>query len=704
MSTCDSESELVRPRSASPKTVARSRPLPVIEDDAYLAPYEGVFRHLMAQTLRLESEISKNEGSLDAFSFSYKKYGVHFGSNNGNGESMTVREWAPNAVAAAIFGDFNGWSRETHRLERDPFGTFSGSFRGLSIAEHSRLKITFQMKDGSWIDRIPAWMNRCVQEKDQPIYTGLVYFDRVFEWRFPRPQFDKKDLRIYECHVGMSSVEPKISSYLQFATEVLPRVKRLGYNAIQIMAVMEHAYYASFGYQVTNFFAPSSRFGFPHELKQLVDTAHGLGIIVLLDVVHSHASKNVLDGLNQYDGSVDEHYFKGEHPLWDSRLFDYGRYETLRFLLSNLRMWVEEYRFDGFRFDGVTSMLYHHHGMGVGFGDYSTYFGPSLDYSAVVYLMLANKLLHELYPFIVTIAEDVSGLPGLCRTFEDGGIGFDYRLAMSLPDMWEELCSKVRDEDWSMSHICHQLNNRRYKEPNIAYVESHDQALVGSKTIAFWLMDKEMYTHMSKFTDRTPVVDRGIAIHKMARLITQGLGGEGYLTFMGNEFGHPEWIDFPRAGNGESFHHCRRRWDLPADQNLRYGALEAFDAAMNRCEQKCQWLAAPYGFVSCHHDGDKVIVFDRGLRPTVFAFNFHWSQSYQEYRIGVPSLGVYEVVLDTDAPEFDGHSRLDHKVKYSAETFPFGGRPYSMLVYLPCRTGIVFSLVQNGPALLMNGN
>lgn len=454
-------------------------------------------------------------------------------------------------------------------------------------------------------------------------------------FRQRRPQ-KPKSLRIYECHVGIATEELGVGTYRNFADNIIPRIVKQGYNAIQVMAVMEHAYYASFGYQVTSFYAASSRCGTPDELKYMVDVAHQHGLFVLLDVVHSHASKNVVDGLNQFDGTNSCFFHdgaRGEHTLWDSRLFNYSSYEVLRFLLSNLRWWHDEYFFDGYRFDGVTSMLYHSRGIGEGFsGDYNEYFGMNVDTEALVYLALANHILHELDPNIITIAEDVSGMPALCRPVDEGGAGFDYRLGMAIPDKWIELLKETRDEDWDMGNLVHTLSNRRWKEKTVAYAESHDQALVGDKTLAFWLMDKEMYTHMSTMSPPSLVIDRGLALHKMIRLITHALGGEAYLNFIGNEFGHPEWLDFPRVGNNESYHYARRQWHLVDDPMLKYKYLNEFDKGMNHTEAAYGWLDSDPGYVSRKHEGDKIIAFERaGL---LFVFNFHMNRSFTDYRIG----------------------------------------------------------------------
>jgi len=500
---------------------------------------------------------------------------------------------------------------------------------------------------------------------------------------------------VYEAHVGISTPEFRVGQYKEFTQNVLPRIKELGYNTIQMMAVMEHAYYASFGYQITSFFCASSRYGLPEDLMELIDTAHGMGITVLLDMVHSHASKNVADGLNMYDGT-DACYFhsgpKGNHDLWDSRLFNYGSHEVLRFLLSNLRFWMEEYQFDGFRFDGVTSMMYTHHGMGTGFsGGYHEYFGDQVDNEAVVYMMLANEMLHSLYPNAITIAEDVSGMPALCRPVSEAGVGYDYRLMMAVPDMWIKLLKEKQDDEWDFANICFTLTNRRHGEKSITYAESHDQALVGDKTIAFWLMDKEMYTNMSDLTERTPVIDRGLALHKLIRLITHSLGGEGYLNFEGNEFGHPEWLDFPRVGNNSSFQYARRQFNLIDDDLLRYKYLYRFDAAMNNTETAFQWLSAPQAYISLKNEEDRVVVFERaGL---LFIFNFHWTNSYTDYRVGIEEPGEYRLVLDSDEKHFGGHGRLDHSVHYFTDPLGWNGRANHLQAYLPNRTAIVLAKV-----------
>ncbi|KAG9054096.1 alpha-1,4-glucan branching enzyme [Serendipita sp. 407] len=680
-------------------------PKPVLNLDGYLKPHIPAIATRYRLMKDWQARIDQTEGGIEKFSRGYERYGLNVGPNN----EVIYREWAPNAVKASLIGDFNDWSRDTHPMTRDQFGVWeivipATADGKVAIPHDSKIKISMVIPSGERIERLPAWITRVTQDLSvSPVYDARFWnppAEQRYQWKNPRP-LKPSAIKVYECHVGISTPEKRVGTYKEFTRDTLPRIKGLGYNTIQIMAIMEHAYYASFGYQVTSFFAASSRYGTPEDLKELVDTAHGMGLTVLLDVVHSHACKNVLDGLNLFDGT-DHLYFheggKGRHELWDSRLFNYGSHEVMRFLLSNLRWWIEEYHFDGFRFDGVTSMLYTHHGIGTGFsGGYHEYFGDSVDTEAVVYLMLANNMIRQIYPDqggqgITTIAEDVSGMPLLCITTDIGGLGFDYRLAMAVPDMWIKLLKEKKDEDWDLANICFTLENRRYGEKSITYAESHDQALVGDKTIAFWLMDKEMYTNMSDLTDRTPIIDRGLALHKMIRLLTQALGGEGYLNFEGNEFGHPEWLDFPREGNGNSFQYARRQWNILDDPLLRYKYLNEFDKGMNQTEGKYGWLSAPPAYVSLKHEGDKVIAFERaGL---VFIFNFHMSQSFTDYRIGVEVPGEYRIILDTDAELYGGWKRIDvEKSRFFTVPEPWNNRSNYIQVYIPTRTAIVLSKV-----------
>ncbi|KAF2810637.1 glycoside hydrolase [Mytilinidion resinicola] len=670
----------------------------LVQLDPWLGPFKDSLRSRYSKAQQWIKTIDETEGGLEKFSKGFEKFGFNVRDNG----DVVYREWAPNALRAYLIGDFNNWNRDATPMAKDNFGVWEVTIPGkdgqATIPHDSKLKISLVVpNDHARQERIPAWIKRVTQDLSvSPVYDARFWNppkEQAYVFKHPRPP-KPLSARIYEAHVGISSPEPKVATYKEFTKNILPRIKHLGYNTIQLMAIMEHAYYASFGYQINSFFAASSRYGLPDDLKELVDTAHGMGITVLLDVVHSHASKNVLDGLNMFDNS-DHLYFhegaKGRHELWDSRLFNYGSHEVLRFLLSNLRFWMDEYNFDGFRFDGVTSMIYLHHGIGTGFsGGYHEYFGPGVDEEGVVYLMLANELLHTLYPSVITIAEDVSGMPGLCNPLSLGGVGFDYRLAMAIPDLYIKWLKEKQDIDWDMGNLAFTLTNRRHGEKTIAYAESHDQALVGDKSLLMWLCDAQMYTNMSVLSELTPVIDRGLSLHKMIRLITHGLGGEGYLNFEGNEFGHPEWLDFPRAGNNNSFHYARRQFNLVDDQLLRYRFLNEFDSKMQWTEEKYGWLHSDQAYVSLKNESDKVIVFERaGL---LWIFNFHPSTSFTDYRVGVEQEGTYRIVLSSDSKAFGGHGNIDESTRFFTTPFGWNGRKNFLQVYIPTRTAIVLAL------------
>ena len=488
----------------------------------------------------------------------------------------------------------------------------------------------------------------------------------------------------------MAQDAEKVGTYTEFKDNILPRIASAGYNAIQIMAIQEHPYYGSFGYHVSSFFAPSSRCGTPEELKELIDTAHQMGISVIMDIVHSHAVKNEVEGLGNIAGDPNQYFYSGErreHPAWDSLCFDYGKNEVIHFLLSNCKYWLTEYHFDGFRFDGVTSMLYYSHGLGETFTGYQDYFNGHQDDNAICYLTLANELIHQVYPKAITIAEEVSGMPGLAAKFKDGGYGFDYRLAMNIPDYWIRTIKEKKDEDWKPSSIFWEVKNRRADEKTISYCESHDQALVGDKTIIFRLIDADMYWHFKR-GDETNLVHRGIALHKMIRLVTLGSINGGYLNFMGNEFGHPEWIDFPREGNGWSHKYARRQWNLVDNEDLDYHFLSDFDRAMIMVvKSEKRFNLTPVEEV-WHNDGDQVLAFKRG--KLLFVFNFSPTQSFADYGLLVEA-GEYEVVLNTDAKDFGGNGLADDNVKHFTNYDPLYekvGKGWLKL-YIPARSAIV---------------
>ena len=637
-------------------------------------------------------EIENNFTSLSIFADGYKYFGFNHNSEKGG---WTYREWAPQAHALFLTGDFNDWEKYSHPLTKDEFGVWeiflSELDFGRSFTHNSKIKVIVQSDMGEHF-RIPAYILRAVQDEDTKNFTGQVWLPGKFDWGSDIFRFNKnEDLLIYECHVGMAQEKEGVGTYNEFRKNILPRIKKAGYNAIQMMAIQEHPYYGSFGYHVSNFFAASSRFGTPEDLKKLIKEAHKLGIAVILDIVHSHTVKNTVEGINQFDGS-DSQYFhagiRGDHPQWDSKLFDYGKTEVLRFLLSNLKYWLEEFQFDGFRFDGVGSMMYFHHG-DEPIDSRDKYFKQGVEFDAITYLQLANKLIHSINPDAITIAEDVTGMPGLTSPLDDGGLGFNYRLGMGIPDFWIKLLKESKDEDWNIHEIWNVLNDRISHVSTIAYAESHDQALVGDKTLAFRLMDKEMYWHMQK-DDPDLVIERGVALHKIIRLFTITLGGHAYMNFMGNEFGHPEWIDFPREGNDWNYKHCRRQWSLVDNPDLKYQYLDAFDKKMIKIIKENRIMSSMFAQQLNMDEWNKTIVFERN--NLFFLFNFHINHSVADYEFRIPKPGKYQIILNSDSKEFGGHGRIDDSITY--HTYKKDNDPSNYLkVYNTNRTALIFKVV-----------
>ncbi|MGI6168128.1 MAG: alpha-amylase family glycosyl hydrolase [Christensenellales bacterium] len=660
----------------------------IIEIDPWLKPFANDINLRMQRYESRRAQLLQGCSSLNDFANGHLFYGFH-PCNDG----WYYREWAPAADALYLTGDFNSWNPSSHPLQRLDHGNWEIFLPGKAALPHASLVKVVVEKDGQSQDRIPLYATRAVQEQHGHDFSAQIWAPKQpFVWtdaNFHLPS--TTPLFIYEAHVGMAQEECKVGTYQEFTRNILPRIKKAGYTAIQLMAIQEHPYYGSFGYQVSNFFAISSRFGTPDDLKELINTAHSMGLAVLLDLVHSHAVKNTREGIAGFDGT-DTQFFhagsRGFHPVWDSRLFDYSKDGVLQFLLSNIKFFMQEYHFDGFRFDGITSMLYHSHSIGVDFTEYKQYFTMDTDLDAVNYLQLANELMKEINPRSIAIAEDMSGMPGLCLPISSGGIGFDYRLGMGIPDFWIKTLKKHDDNQWDIWQMWHELTTRRPQEKSIGYSESHDQALVGDKTIMFWLADQEMYWHMGTDDDNI-VIDRAIALHKLIRLSTASLGSEGYLNFMGNEFGHPEWVDFPREGNNYSYHYARRQWSLVDRPDLKYRFLANFDRAMLSFIQDTNILSSTDLLNLWVDQEKKALAFRKG--GVVFLFNFHPNQSYEGFTLPVPEHGKYRVCFDTDTAEFGGHSRIDPTIIYQTRSTK-SGFP-TLPIYSPSRTALVLKRI-----------
>lgn len=670
----------------------------IVFQDSYLAPYSSYFNDIKKLVDDTRKRLTEDKCSLWDFATAHKFFGLHL-EEHLEKEEWILRECAPNATNVYLIGDFSNWKPcEKYEFTRTSSGIWEIKLPKETLRHHDlyKLYIKWQGDEG---ERIPSYCQRVVQDECTKQFLAQVWEpEKRYVWRNENFVFDSDEpLLIYECHIGMAKEEPQVGTYVEFEKNILPRIKDAGYNAVQIMAIQEHPYYGSFGYQVSSFFAPSSRFGTPEELKSLIDKAHDLGLRVFLDIVHSHAVKNEVEGISKFDGTHTLFFHdgdRGEHPLWDSRLFNYSKTEVLRFLLSNVRYWLEDYKFDGFRFDGVTSMLYKNHGIGTSFMSYNDYFCDNLDKEVLAYLTLANEVVHEGNPNAITIAEDVSGFPGLACSEEKGGNGFDYRLAMGIADFWIKILKEKKDEEWHVEGILWELTNRRNDEKTISYAESHDQALVGDQTIIFRLLGTLIYDSM-RTEQKNFLVDRGLSLHRLIKFITISTAGDGYLNFMGNEFGHPEWIDFPREGNNWSYHYARRQWSLRDNKDLQFNKMANFDKAMINFFKKYNIIKG-YNYVEkvFSHVDDQVLCYKRaGL---YFLFNFNPEKSFVDYKITGVESGTYVLVFETDGGEFGGNDRINKSQEFLTNNKKIGKNRYETYfkVYLPTRSCIVLELLK----------
>ncbi len=662
--------------------------LTLLKNDEYLRPYSDAIngRHWNALN-KIYELTSGGKETLSSFASGYLYFGLHRTETG-----WVFREWAPNATEIYLIGDFNGWQEKArYRAKRlKDSNNWELKLPAAAMKHGDLYKMSVHWNGGQG-ERMPAWAQRVVQDDNTKIFSAQVWApEQEYKWRVKRFRPNTKPLLIYECHIGMAQDAEKVGTYDEFRENILPRVKEAGYNCLQVMAIQEHPYYGSFGYHVSSFFAPSSRFGTPEELKRLIDEAHKQGIAVIMDLVHSHAVKNEVEGLGNLCGDPCQFFYQGdrrEHNQWDSLCFDYGKNEVIHFLLSNCKYWLEEFHFDGFRFDGVTSMLYYNHGLGQDFLSYGDYFNGSQDDNAICYLTLANKVIHEVNKNAITIAEEMSGMPGLAAKIEDGGYGFDYRLAMGIPDYWIKMIKEKSDEQWGMFDIFWKLTDRRADEKTVSYVESHDQALVGDKTVIFRLIDADMYWHFKK-GDENDLVHRGIALHKLIRMVTASTINGGYLNFMGNEFGHPEWIDFPREGNGWSYKYARRQWNLVDNKELCYHYLGDFDHdLMHIIGGRKDFQSTPVQEI-WHNDGDQVLAFSRG--ELIFVFNFNPSRSFTDYGFLVPE-GTYGIILDSDNKCYGGNGFNDDTVEHLTQYDGLYAQYNKgwLKLYLPARTAFV---------------
>lgn len=633
-------------------------------EDPALEPYrQFLLRRNRSFTAEME-RITGHFGSLRAYADLHKNLGVHLVKNAQGNLVWRLREYMPQAEAVWLTTERLNFQRHaSYRYQPRGNGIFELVLPQDALAHGVYMELRVQAKgvlsgEGSQalpFRRVPAFAQWVEQDKTVPAQwcARLWAPQQAYRFRHRRPAAQSFP-RIYEAHVGMAQPAlehhgESVGTYEDFTRRILPRIKADGYTAVQLMGILEHPLYRSFGYQVSSYFAPSSRYGTPDQFKELVDEAHALGLAVILDITHGHACPNTEQGLARYDGS--RYFFSEKYNQWGTPSFDYSLEMTRRFLLSNCRYWLEEFRVDGFRFDAVGNMLYHDHGVDDDFSHVGRCFygkdgEPREDVDGELYLCLANALCHELHHGAVTIAEEFSGMPGLTSAPAEGGLGFDYRFAMGIPDYWAKCIEAQRD----MGSLWYEMTNHRPYDRTISYVECHDQCINGDDAMIWRMLGDGMYQYMSVFTDNWNI-SRGLAFYRLMRLITFATADAGYLNFMGNEFGHPEWLD------AENYAH--RQWHLAEREDLKYAGLAAWDKAQMiglAARYPEDFRQAPlFRFI---HEQDRLLAFERG--SLLFAFNFHELNARQDMTFAVTP-GKYVELLSSDELHFAGHGNLEVK-------------------------------------------
>ena len=614
-------------------------------------------------------------GSLHAYANLHTNLGYHLVQENGK-NIWLWREYMPGAKTIWLTTEKQRFQRHAHLKFtpcEDGFFELRLEEKELSHGLYVELRVepkSFEIYNPegfpTTLKRIPAFANWVEQNKEMPAQwcARIWHPKKPYQFQYPKPP-KPTFLRIYEAHVGMAQSDTKhinesYGSYTDFANDILPHIKDAGYTTVQLMAIPEHPLYRSFGYQVSNYYAPSSRFGDINSCKAMIDTAHKLGLQVILDITHAHSCANTEQGLCNYDSTA--YFFTDQMNQWGTPTFDFSKEMTRRFLLSNLRYWMEEFQFDGFRFDAVGNMLYKDFGRDDTFEHTGRCFygkdgKPRTNEAGELYLCLANDLVHTISQEAFTIAEEFSGMPGLTCAPSDGGLGFDARFAMGIPDYWEKCIKNPQD----LGSLWYEMNNHRPYDRTISYVECHDQCINGDDAMIWRLLGDDMYTTMLRGIDSWNI-SRGLAYYRLMRLITLSTADLGYLNFMGNEFGHPEWLDAER--------HAHRQWRLATDERLKYACLAAFDLAqMKMVATYLTDFATPPLFRYIHED-KRLLAFERG--HLLFAFNFHETAAYDDILFAVTP-GKYTEILSSDDSTYAGHDNLritDPKVEHFTTPLP----------------------------------
>jgi 1,4-alpha-glucan branching enzyme len=612
----------------------------------------------------------------------YEKFGAHLRKIGGD-DGVYFAVWAPNAQRVSVVGDFNGWDGRVNPMRRllgsgvwelflpgvgegahykfeirtpggalllkaDPFGLFSQHGKQTSSMVYDLDR--YQWSDGGWMEARPA----------RPLHTSAI--------------------SVYEVHLGSwrrkADEGNRALSYLELSETLIPYVTEMGYTHIELMPIAEHPFEGSWGYQVTNYFAPTSRFGTPDEFRHFVDKCHQAGIGVIMDWVPAHFPKDP-HGLAEFDGTdLYEHADprQGEHQDWGTLIFNFGRNEVRNFLIGNALFWLDKYHIDGLRVDAVASMLYLDYSRKAGEWIPNA-FGGRENLEAVYFLKRFNEVCYERFPGIMTIAEESTAWPGVSRPTHLGGLGFGFKWNMGW--MHDFLHYMALDPVFRRFHHNNITFSLMYAfAEHFILVLSHDEVVHGKRS----LLNKMPGDEWQQFANL-----------RMFFAWMYGHPGKK-LLFMGGEFGQRrEWN-----------HDRELDWDLL--ELPRHDGLRRLVQHLNYVYKNepalwdCDDTHEGFEWIDFHDSENSVVAFmrrSRGGGAIVFAVNATPVVRHG-YRLGVPSAGFYREIINTDAETYGG-GNVGNMGGFEAEDFPWQGRTHSLMISLPPLATVAFKREEPAP-------
>lgn len=607
----------------------------------------------------------------------YKKLGAHFSEEKGV-KGVFFAVWAPHAAAVHVIGEFNGWNEESHPMKKEgPGGIHSLFVPG--VQENTLYKFLITTEKGEKLYKADPFANYAEMRPGNASkitsLKGFAWEDEKWEENRDKLNVFEQPIAIYECHIGSwmkhpDGTEDGFYNYREFADRLVEYLKEMRYTHVELMGIAEHPFDGSWGYQVTGYYAPTSRYGTPKDFMYLVNRLHKIGVGVILDWVPAHFATDAF-GLGCFDGTCifeDPDPRKGEHPEWGTKIFNYGKAEVKNFLIANVLFWLREFHIDGVRVDAVASMLYLDYGKKDGEWCPNK-FGGNKNLEAIEFFKHLNSVVRGTYPGFLTIAEESTAWPKVTGDIEDGGLGFTFKWNMG----------------W-MHDFCEYMKLDPYFRKDNHYAMTFAMTYNESENYILPLSHDEVVHLKCSMVNKMP----GYHVDKYANLrvgYTYMFGHSGKkLLFMGQDFGQErEWSEARELD-----------WFLlqePLNRGMKefmgellkmyrkYPCLYTIDNSWKGFE----WMNADdkdrstYTFVRRTKDGRNNLLFVLNMTP----------MTWENYQISVPAKKKYKLVLNSDEERFGGNG---HKIPevVEAKAKPLCGRKYSISIDLAPYTAAVF--------------